>query len=217
MLSFRGMRTSRRDLRSPWRVLLLGLLLTGCSGRGMIEFASLEFASIEPPPPRVQRVEFDRAYWMTDETDATLRVALEKDAPSLLGEIGHVVIQISLRLEKLPAGASRQYRLGPDELRGRIRVGAAESRLVSAGGIAAIDKLAGDRIRGVLRVITTRRVLQMLGGWGRGPRALLLGEFEALHDPGRCREIYAATEADDFGRPPFSPASRPASQRDKAQ
>lgn len=195
---------------SVFAIACCGALLIGCAGRGALEFASLEFATIDPPPPRVLRVSLDRAFWHVDDRDGTLRIGLEKDAASLLGEIGRVRVQISLRLDKPPAGPTKQYSLRTSEMRGRVRVGAAESRLLSATGIAAIDRVDGHRLRGQFRMIATRRTLQLLGGWANGPRALILGEFEALLDAEQCEAIYAATEEDDFGRPPASSASQPA-------
>ncbi len=191
-------------------VSCFSLLVGGCAGRGLVEFASLDFATIDPPPPRVQRVSFERAFWHVEESDGTLRVGLEKDAASLLGEIGRVRVEISFRLDKMPAGAGKQYRLRSQEMRCRVRVGAAESRLSSATGIATIDRVDGRRLRGQFRVIASRRTLQLLGGWADGPRALMLGEFEAVLDAEQCAAIYASTEENDFGRPPAQATSQPA-------
>src|SRR5262245_63933546 len=94
-------------------IVILSIVLAGCSGSGTFQFASLDMTRVDPPPARVQTVQFGRASWWTDEVDGTLRIAFEKDAPSLLGEIGRVIVQLSLRLEKLPAGPSREYKLGP--------------------------------------------------------------------------------------------------------
>lgn len=196
-----------------FRILTVGLLaaaVAGCAGRGAVEFASLDLAAIDPPPPHVQRITFEKVFWYVEEADGTLRLALDKDAPSLLGEIGRVRVQISLRLEKLPAGPTRQYPLRTNEMRCRIRVGAAESRLLSATGMAAIDRVDGRRLRGQFRLIATRRTLGLLGGWVNGPRALLLGEFEAVSGRDQCKAIYAATEENDFARPPIAPTSQPA-------
>lgn len=167
---------------------------------------------VDPPPARVQTVRFDRALWWTDEADGTLRIAMEKDAPSLLGEIGRVIVQLSLRLEKPPAGPTRQYTLGPAELRGRIRVGALETRLATASGVAVIDRVREGVFRGAVRLIATRRSMQLLGGWSSGPRVLLLGEFEALHHADAGKRVYDDTESSDFARPAFRPTSRPSSQ-----
>jgi hypothetical protein len=188
-------------------ILLVGVS-AGCTGSGTVQFASLDMTRVDPPPARVQTVQFGRVSWWTDEVDGTLRIAFEKDAPSLLGEIGRVIVQLSLRLEKLPAGPSREYKLGPSELRGRVRVGATETRLASASGVAVIDRVSES----VLRLIATRRTMQLLGGWGTGARLLVLGEFRAVREEGVGARIYEETESNDFVRPAIPAASQPASR-----
>jgi hypothetical protein len=185
------------------------VVLTGCAGSGTFQFASLDMTRIDPPPAQVQTVQFERAFWWTDEIDGTLRIAFEKDAASLLGEIGRVIVQISLRLEKPPAGPSREYKLGPAEMRGRVRVGAMETRLASASGVAVIDRVREGVFRGALRLIATRRSMQLLGGWGSGARLLVLGEFEAVRDRDAGRRIYSDTESSDFSRPAPRASSQP--------
>ncbi|MBI5865422.1 MAG: hypothetical protein HZB38_13130 [Planctomycetes bacterium] len=190
----------------------LSFLLAGCSGGGSFEFASLDMTKIDPPPPRVQRVPVDRAYWWVDAEDGSLRVAMQRNAPSLLGEIGRVLVRMSLRLEKPPAGASRQYAIRSGEFRGRIRVGASEARMTSAFGTAVIDRVDGNRIHGAVRLTANRQILQLLGGWGAASRTLVLGEFDAVPAKAEGRSIYADTESNDFTRPPLRPpTSKPAS------
>ncbi len=117
--------------------------------------------------------------------------------------------QLSLALERLPAGKARNYKLGRRELRARVKFGPWESRFASQVGIGALYRESGDRLRGSLRVQTTRVSLQMLGGWSKPIRYLMQGSFTAVHDEERGRPIAEATESAGWGR---GASKRPASQ-----
>ena len=177
-------------------------LAAGCggSGGGRVEVTALNYRAIDPPAPRFVRVEIERCYWWTDEA-GQVWVAMERDKPWLLGP-ERFVFQLSLSLEKLPAGRQRNYRVTKRELRAVARFGPAESRFVSLSGIVAIYHEPGDRLRGSFRLEVAREVLQLLGQWSRPSRYLMMGTFEAVRDEQRGRPIADQTEAFGWQREP---------------
>ena len=186
----------------------LGGVLTGlyaCSGchrAGQVEIASLNYVAIDPPAPRVARVGLDHCYWWTDE-QGRVRIAMERDQPWVLGpaHVEHFVFQLSLTLEKPPAGKSRNYLLSKRQMNGAARFGPAHSRFVSAAGIVALYREPGDRMRGSFRIRVARQGLQLLGGWSPVSRHLMSGTFIAKHDEERGQQI-ATQVAEDGWRSP---------------
>jgi len=186
-------------------------VLVGCSGSGRIELAALNFRAIDPPAapsPRVVRVNLDRCYWWTDQADR-LWLAMEHRRLPLLNPRLRVAFQLSLALEKLPAGPARDYHVGPQTLRGLVRAGPWESRLTARRGIIALYRESGNRLRGSLRIEAVRVSAGWLGHWSRPKDYLLLGTFVAVPDRGRGRAILAATESAGWER---GPTTRPAAQ-----
>ena len=188
--------------------LLLPLAAVGCAGRARMEFSPLHFKSIDPPAPQSSRVNFDRCYWWTDE-GGRLWVAMERTFAPWFNPKLRVEVQISLQLEKLPAGAARNYPIGRRELRARIKFGVWESRFSSVAGIAAVYRESGDRLRGSLRMQTSRVSSELIGGWGEPSIYLMQGAFNAVHDEQRGREIATLTESQGWERPPIAPTSSP--------
>lgn len=192
-------------------------LLAGCQGSGQVQITALNFQAIDPPagpPPRFWQLDLDRCYWWTDEA-GHVWVALERDQRSLvLGEMGHMRFQLSLALGEPPAGRARDYRVSRREMRVAARFGPAQSRWTSLSGIVALYREPQDRLRGSFRLDVAREVQQMLGGWGRPTRYLMMGTFMAAHDEAAGRRIAADTESLGLERePPASqPVSRPASR-----
>jgi hypothetical protein len=192
--------------------MLATLLLpaAGCTGSGRLEFASLDFKAIDPPPPRVSPLKVQECYWWTDQ-DGQVWIAMQRRGTTFFNPRLRFEFQLSLVLEKLPAGQARNYQLRRRELRARVKFGPWESRFASQLGIAALYREAGDRLRGSLRVQTTRVSLQFLGSWSDPVRYLMLGSFVAVPDEQRGRAIVEATESDGWGRDaPVHPASQPA-------
>jgi len=192
-------------------LILLGVCLgglTGCSGGGRVEVVSLNYRSIDPPAPRVARIDLDRCYWWADQ-EGQVWIAMERETRPLFGIFGRICFQMSLVLEKLPAGRERYYIAAKRELRARALVGPAQIRFSSAAGILALYREPGDRMRGSFRLLTRRVVTRWLGGWGRPSSYLMLGSFEAVHDEARGRRIAAATESAGWGREQAAPTSRP--------
>lgn len=191
-------------------------VLAGCQGRGHVQIAALNFQAIDPPagpPPRFSQLDLDRCYWWTDE-EGHVWIAMERDQRSLvLGELGHMRFQLSLALGEPPAGRARDYRVSRRELRIAARLGPAQSRWTSLSGIVALYREPQDRLRGSFRLDVAREVQQLLGGWGRPARFLIMGTFMAVHDEAAGRRIAADTESLGLerGPPTTQPVSRPAS------
>ncbi len=188
--------------------LALLLFSTGCHGGGRLELTSLSFKSVDPPAPRVSSVKLRECYWWTDDA-GQVWIAMQAQWSFWFNPKLRLELQMSLVLEKLPAGVARNYQLGNQTMRGRIRFGLWESRLASQVGIAAVYRESGDRLRGSMRLQATRVTSQLLGNWGRPVRYLVLGDFTAVHDEQRGRVIAELTESSGWNR---KPTSRPAIQ-----
>ena len=202
----------RRRAACRWWGLLLMLLcyLAGCTGSGRLEFASLDFRAVDPPAPRVSPVSVQECYWWTDQ-DGQVWIAMRSQRAVPFHPKLRFQFQLSLALEALPASKARNYKLGRRALRARVGFGPWESRFSSQVGIAALYRESGKRLRGSVRVQTSRVTLQWLGGWGKPVRYLMLGSFTAVPDEQRGRAIAEAAESSGWGRDaPRQPTSLPA-------
>ncbi len=209
-------RSSKRGVRCRFPVavgLLCMLCVTGCRGGGDVQLISLDFRSIDPPAPRVFELSFDRCVWWSD-ANGRLWLAMSRDMQSILGPLGRVQFEMSIRLEKPPSGKARNYSLAADEVRARIRTALSETRLTSISGILAVYRESGDALRGSFRFQANRHTLQILGGWSRGARFLFLGRFHAAPDAGEAAAIVESTEGPGFER--GEPTSAPAVQTARA-
>ncbi len=197
--------------RASWvlvAILVLCAAATGCNGHGRLELVPLNYRSIDPPAARVVRLDVDRCYWWSDES-GQVWVAMETARRPLFGVFGEFVFQLSLVLERLPAGEGRNYTVARRELRALARFALTEGRFVSAAGIVALYREEHDRLRGSFRLLARREVSKLLGGWGRPSSYLMQGTFEAVHDEQRGRRIAAATESQGWQRaPPRTPIRR---------
>ncbi len=185
-------------------------MLAGCTGSGHVQIAALDYQAIDPPagpPPRVVQIDADRCCWWTDER-GKVWVALERDQPLLLTPEWRFKFQLSLALDEPPAGRARDYAVSKRELRAMVRAGPTQARYSSVRGIVALYREPHDQMRGSFRLEVAREVQQMLGGWGRPGRYLMMGTFHAVRDEARGRVIAAQTEFLDRGRDPA--ASQPA-------
>lgn len=194
----------------PARAILPALWLLGlaaCRGHARLELISLNYRAIDPPAPQVARLALDRCFWWTDDA-GQLWIAMERRSGPLPGRPGQFLFQMSLALEKPPAGRARNYEVARRELRARALFGPTQMRLTSAAGIVAVYRAPGDRLRGSLRLRARRVVSRWLGGWGRPQECLIQGRFEAVHDARRGGQVALATESAGWGR-----AGRAASQR----
>lgn len=173
--------------------------MCGCAGSGTLELISLNFKSIDPPAPRASRLKLDRCYWWEDES-GQVWIAMELERSLLPGDDFRFVFKMSLVLEKMPAGAARNYMVSDRALRAAARIGPAELRFISEAGALALYRERGDRLRGSLRLRVARQYGTMLGGWSRPARYLMQGTFVAVPGEARGREIAAATEESGFDR-----------------
>ena len=192
------------------------VLLAGCAGSARVYVTALDFQSIDPPAgpaPRFVELDMDRCSWWTDDA-GHVWVAMERDRPVLFMPEWRFRFQLSFALDDPPAGRARDYRVTKRELRGTARFGPTQSRFVSLAGIVALYREPGDRFRGSFRIEVAREVQQILGGWGRPTRYLMMGTFNAVPDDGRGRRVAAETESLGTQRGP-SPASRPAAPADR--
>ncbi len=188
------------------------LVSLGCTGRGRLEFASLDFRAVDPPPPRVVPLNVQECYWWTDQA-GKVWIAMRSEKTPVLFPMLRFQFQLSLVLDKLPAGLARNYALGGRALRARGQRGPLHARFSSHVGVAALYRERGNRLRGSVRAQTSRVSLQWLGGWSKPVRYLMLGSFTAVYDEQRGRAILEATESDGWGRgTPRRPASQPASR-----
>jgi hypothetical protein len=187
---------------------LLPLLAAGCAGAARLEFVPLNYKSIDPPPALPARVDFQQCCWWVDD-DGRLGIAMEKKFTPPFHPEFKFELQVSLLLEKPPAGKARNYPIGRRELRARVKFGVWESRFSSLNGIAAVYRESGDRLRGALRIQTSRVSSELLGGWSEPANYLMLGTFTAVPDPARGRQIAALTESQGWDRPPNAPTSAP--------
>lgn len=201
-------------LKHWWRGVLIASLCcaTGCSGSGRVELASLDFRAVDPPVPRCVPIEMRECYWWTDG-GGRLWIAMQRQQTPLFYPKMRFEFQLSVALERLPAGKARDYKVDKTTLRARIRLGPWEGRFTSRVGIIAVYRQSGDRLRGSLRLQAVRVASHWLGGWGKPSRYLLLGSFTAVPDEQRGRAIAEATESSGWGRdssagPPVT--SRPA-------
>lgn len=183
--------------------LLCGLMIltaaTGCRGGGNVEFVSLDVRSVDPPPPKGSRFPIDRCTWWKDE-QGRVWIAMERVLYALLGEKYRLELRISLRLDKLPSGKAKNYTLRTEELRGMAHLGPAESRFMSTNGTLALYRDGGNRFRGSFRAEVGRYTRELLTGWSKPAKYLLLGEFVAVQDDGRGGKIVDSTESDGFER-----------------
>ena len=179
--------------------LTASLLAVGCAGGGRVGLVALDYQSIDPLAPQVSQLDVDRCYWWTDE-DGKAWVAMECVTRPLLGMVGPFRFQMSLVLDKLPAGKERNYTVAKRELRALARLGPMESRFVSVAGVVGLHRDSEDRLRGSFRLRVSRAVSQLLGGWSPPSSYLMFGSFQAVRNAERGQAIVAATESQGWER-----------------
>lgn len=196
----------------------VSLLALGCAGSGRIELAALNYRDIDPPEPTYTALSIQRCTWWTDEHGQVWIAMQHERAVALAGE--KLVFRLSLVLDALPAGRAKNYLVSRRELRAFARFGPAQARYTSLAGIVALYREDGDRLRGSLRLDVAQQAQQLLGGWTREQRHLMLGTFIAVPDDGWGRTLAAETEALGWHRDPPPAATQPAAdgpaQRDSS-
>lgn len=192
-----------RRLWRGWGAGLLGaaLLTVGCAGPpGQIATVALDYRNIDPPPAEVGRLTLDRAVWWTDE-QGRLWIGLQRTPQWFGGPTAELALELTLRLEAMPAGAARNYAVNSQSVRARVAAGPLETRFVSEEGVVAIYREGGaDRLRGTFRVRVQRYARRLLGTWSGGSDFLIMGEFDARRDAARGVELRGVTDANDWAR-----------------
>jgi hypothetical protein len=180
------------------------MLLLGCTPN-RLELISLDMTAIDPPAPRPFSIEPQRCEWWEDDAGG-LWLGLQSDVSSLLGP--GQSFRATLKLDKLPSGAARNYTLNFDSLRAALKFGPVQARFVSQSGVVAAYREPGDRLRISLRALVTRHGLGLIGDWSRGGRTLWLATFTASRAAAAARaDLVAETETSGFERKGV--ASRP--------
>jgi hypothetical protein len=205
------LRCAAASVRGLPAALVAVLLAGGCSG-GKVQIVSLDYRSIDPPSVEPVEIVLDGCYWWTDEQEQ-LWVAMNAGWQPGLGA-GPLSFKLSLLLPRLPSGEGRDYPVSDRTLRAVARIGPLEGRFCSVTGIVAIYRQPGERLRGALRALVTREVAQLLGGWSKPTRLLMLARFEAVYDPASGRPILEASESHGWDRSP-PPSTRPSSGPDQ--
>ncbi|RMF83259.1 MAG: hypothetical protein D6744_04985 [Planctomycetota bacterium] len=174
-------------------------LAAGCGGRAQLEISPLRFDALDPPKPFATRVALEDCTWR-ERPDGQVEIAMQKTRRLWFGPADEVRFELSLRLEKLPAGKARFYKVDQGTLRAVVRMGPLQGRFVSTTGIVMAHRPAGGRLRGSLRLLATRELAQLLGGYGAPARYLFQGAFDAVRDEQRTAAIVGSTESNGFER-----------------
>ncbi|MCC7315411.1 MAG: hypothetical protein IT419_11380 [Planctomycetes bacterium] len=183
----------------------------GCSGSARFGLVSLNTRAIDPP--RVEPFEFsaDECYWWTDDS-GNLRIALHARQRNLfLGKLGVVDIDLSLCLDKPPAGLGRDYPLHHHEPRVMIRSVMQTQRFASVSGIASVLVKPRDQMHGSFRIllnpISEPGMISILPA-KPGP-VLCYGTFRAVHDAKRGAALLSQSDASMSGNPAASSRTSP--------
>jgi hypothetical protein len=193
---------------------LVALPLFGCRGHASIHTIKLGTKKIKATGPLVARIEPDECYWWVDD-DGQLCIAMRDSGWSLSGKPHKRIELLSLVLPGTPAGTGRDYHVNRRALRARRDAGYTHTRTASLRGIVGVWDYGRGRLKGRFRITALRQSYWVVMGWRADARVLILGEFEAIHDPTRGGAILARTEEDGMARRPppgrkISPkASRP--------
>jgi hypothetical protein len=170
-----------------------------CRGGGRVELASLSTKSIDPPQALTGKLRLGECRWWTDG-EGRVWFAAQRHIGSILGPRWAFNFQLSLVVEKLPAGSARNYKIRGNGLRAVMQAGPLKRRLVSINGILALYRESQDRMRGSLRVQVSAQSLSLVTGWSKPSRQLFMSEFTAVRDDRGAPQIVEATEADGFER-----------------
>lgn len=196
------------------------LCAAGCAGRGTVQLVPQMRSDLPPGEPLMQTVPVNEAYYWVAQ-DGALSVALRYRSSSLLGKAFETDWQMSLLLPDLPAGSQKLYRLSMREVRLVQSNGGDHRRSSSLTGIAVVNAPSNGTLVGRFHVLVRQQQFSVLNGWMppayQAPVLVMVGDFTAVHQPQRGKEILAHTEEGEFGRPtlisiPLHPVTRPASQ-----
>ncbi len=200
-------------LRALWVIMAAcGLLVAGCAGHASVHTAALSTRKIGTTGSLVRTVTPDECYFWVNQKQE-LRIAMRGTRLSLLGSRFKREYVLSLILEGLPAGSTRNYRMNLRTLRARHRRGYGHVRSASVTGIAAIWDYGRRRLHGRFRVVAKEQSYSVLSGWGSNRRVLILGEFTAVENQRAAEAILAQTEKDGMQRRAARPRPKPVKAR----
>ncbi len=198
------------------RTILLSLMaglpiMGGCAGSGKVQILPVARRDLSPREPLIQSLPVQEAYYWID-TEGKLKIAMQYQASSLLGPVFDTKWALSMILPGPPAGPERLYDLRTSEVLWTFSQGGNHQRCRSLRGVAVVENPRNGRLRGRFQITVHQQVFTMLGGWQNAAWLVTLGEFEAVQNATRGREILEKTEMEDFDRSPPRPRTPPVSQ-----
>ncbi|MHC4788958.1 MAG: hypothetical protein ACYS8K_07115 [Planctomycetota bacterium] len=190
----------RALLRSVSAIIAIwAFLAAGCTGHASINVARLSIKNISTAGPLVRRITPDECYyWINDKKE--LCVAMRETSLSWLGSRFRREFVLSLVLEGLPAGSTRNYPVKRRTLRSRHQRGYAHVRSASLGGIAAVWDFGRRKLHGRFRAVAKEQSYSVLNGWGSNRRVLIVGEFTGVENQRAGEKILAHTEENGMER-----------------
>jgi hypothetical protein len=155
-----------------------------------------------PNQSLVQTVRPNEAYYFSDG-EGKLNIALRYRVRSVLGRAFNAEWSMSMVLEGFPAGSEKLYKLNTQSVRIVRSYGGDHTRSSSlGGGIALIYAPKRNRLKGRFHVTVRQQRFSVLKGWSFGTFLVTTGEFEAVENPIKGRQILERTQEDGFGRGP---------------
>lgn len=208
LLMTRGHGSRHGTRASGWPAVALGLALIaplgGCTGSGEVKIVPLMRTDIAEREPLVQEVRVDEAYYWIE--DQRVHVALRLERRSPLGLTFDFDWQLSLVLDGLPAGSARLYQLPPDSVRMVQTVGPDQRRSRTWTGVAVLHAPHRGTLSGRFHCNVRQQQFTLMGGWQppplQAPMLIVVGRFDAVHDPIRGQAILEETQAAGFERTP---------------
>lgn len=197
-------------LRPGVAAALLSACAAGCAGQANLHIVPLGGKSFDSATPLIQKITAHKCFYWVDAESERVHLSIRAHRPSLFGPQFSREFAISLVLDGLPAGATRQYRADRISLRAKYDAGLTHQRFASLTGVALIWDYGRARLKGRFRITAKRQSYLVLTGWGGDTGVLLLGDFTAA--PGRrpSERIFAATESDGMNRANFAAPLRSA-------
>jgi hypothetical protein len=182
------------------------LFVAGCSA-GALHIASLNVASIDPPPAEVMQFDARRcAWWIDGNGDMNISMVFCK-RNLLLGKLGSIDIFVSFALDKPPAGSGRDYPIRQRESRVMVKSAATNMRFVGHSGIISVIRAPGNRFKGSFRILmNTIAEVPLLSFLPQRPGPVVcFGTFEAQFDPQIGEVLLKVSEQDGWARQPQIP------------
>lgn len=178
--------------------LFLLPLVIGCAGGGTVKIMPLMRSDLADAEPLISDVPLSQAFYWVEES-GEVNVALRYHAGSLLGKPFDATWEMTMTLEGMPAGSSRLYKLKSERVHVAQNAGGARRRACGGAGVAVLHAPEGRRLRGRFHVQVRQQQFTLLNGWSpaiyAAPTLIMAGEFTAIEDAARGREIRERTSA----------------------